>query len=417
MTAEIITIGDELLIGQVINTNQAFIAGELSKIGIGTERMTTVRDGHEEILEALQESWTRSELVVTTGGLGPTHDDVTKRALSAFFKTPMVSDPRVREQIASLLKARQMEWTASAEEQTMVPQSATLFLNPVGTAPGLAMKREEKVVIVLPGVPYEMREIMVRSVLPFLSERAPANSIIHRTLRTTGIPESLLARKVGPLDEHLAGAGLAFLPSPRGVRLRISVQHPNAVEAEERARSIETYLRSRIGKYIYGTEEEELEEVVGRLLGERGLTIATAESCTGGMIADRITHVSGSSAYFERGVVAYSNASKTDLLGVPEQMIAAHGAVSKEVARSMATGIRDAAGTDIGLSTTGIAGPTGGTIEKPVGLVWIGCSDSTGNVALSFRFGDARYRVKERASQAALEIVRRRILNIDERSA
>jgi nicotinamide-nucleotide amidase len=279
------------------------------------------------------------------------------------------------------------------------------------------MKREEKVVIVLPGVPYEMREIMVRSVLPFLSERAPANSIIHRTLRTTGIPESLLARKVGPLDEHLAGAGLAFLPSPRGVRLRISVQHPNAVEAEERARSIETYLRSRIGKYIYGTEEEELEEVVGRLLGERGLTIATAESCTGGMIADRITHVSGSSAYFERGVVAYSNASKTDLLGVPEQMIAAHGAVSKEVARSMATGIRDAAGTDIGLSTTGIAGPTGGTIEKPVGLVWIGCSDSTGNVALSFRFGDARYRVKERASQAALEIVRRRILNIDERSA
>ncbi|MGB2957486.1 MAG: competence/damage-inducible protein A [Bacteroidota bacterium] len=417
MTAEIITIGDELLIGQVINTNQAFIAGELSKIGIGTERMTTVRDGHEEILEALQESWTRSDLVVTTGGLGPTHDDVTKRALSAFFKTQMVSDPRVREQIASLLKARQMEWTASAEEQTMVPQSATLFLNPVGTAPGLAMEREEKVAIVLPGVPYEMREIMVRSVLPFLSERAPGNRIIHRTLRTTGIPESLLARKVGPLDEHLAGAGLAFLPSPRGVRLRISVQHPNAAEAEERARSIETYLRSRIGKYIYGTEEEELEQVVGRLLGERGLTIATAESCTGGMIADRITHISGSSAYFERGVVAYSNASKTDLLGVPEQMIAAHGAVSKEVARSMATGIRDAAGTDIGLSTTGIAGPTGGTIEKPVGLVWIGCSDSTGNVALSFRFGDARYRVKERASQAALEIVRRRILNIGEGSA
>jgi len=417
MTAEIITIGDELLIGQVVNTNQAFIAGELSKIGIGTGRMITVRDVHDEIVEALQVSWARSDLVVTTGGLGPTHDDITKHAISTFFETEMVSDPRVRQQIASLLKARQMEWTTSAEEQTMVPRTARLFLNPVGTAPGLALEREEKVAIVLPGVPYEMREIMVRSVLPFLSERAPGNRIIHRTLRTTGIPESLLARKLGPLDKHLAGAGLAFLPSPRGVRLRISFQHSNPAEAEERARSIETYLRSRIGKYIYGTEEEELEEVVGRLLGERGLTIATAESCTGGMIADRITHVSGSSAYFERGVVAYSNASKTDLLGVPEQMIAAHGAVSKEVALSMATGIRDAAGTSIGLSTTGIAGPTGGTTAKPVGLVWIGCSDRAGEVALKFHFGDSRYRVKERASQAALEIVRRRILNIGDRSA
>jgi nicotinamide-nucleotide amidase len=416
MTAHIITIGDELLIGQVINTNQAFIAGELSKIGIRTERMTTVRDGMEEILQALQESWTRSDLVLTTGGLGPTHDDVTKRAVCAFFETDVVSDTRVRKQIESLLKARRMEWTSAAEEQTMVPRSATLFLNPAGTAPGLVLEKDHKTAVVLPGVPYEMREIMMQSVLPFLSERAPGHRIIHRTLRTTGIPESMLAHKLGPLDQHLQGAGLAFLPSPRGVRLRISVQHPDASEAEEKVRSIETHLRSRIGKYIYGTEEEELEEVVGRLLGERGLTIATAESCTGGMIADKITHVSGSSAYFERGVVAYSNASKVHLLGVPDELIATHGAVSKEVALAMATGIQKAAGTDIGLSTTGIAGPTGGTPEKPVGLVWIGFSENSGSVALKFHFGDARLRVKERASQAALEVIRRRILRIGEGS-
>jgi len=417
MRAEIITIGDELLIGQVINTNQAFIAGELSTIGIRTDRMMTVRDDHDEILRALQESWQRSHLVVTTGGLGPTHDDVTKRAVAAFFKTDMVSDARVRQQVASLLKTRQMEWSPSAEEQTMVPRTAMLFLNPVGTAPGFALERDSRLAIVLPGVPYEMREIMAQSVLPFLADRAPGSRIIHRTLRTTGIPESLLARKLGPLEEHLQGAGLAFLPSPRGVRLRISVEKADPAEAEEQARSIEAYLRSRIGRYIYGTEEEELEEVVGRLLGERGLTIATAESCTGGMIADRITHLSGSSAYFERGVVAYSNASKIDLLAVPEELIRAHGAVSSEVAKAMAEGIRSAAGTDIGLSTTGIAGPTGGSAEKPVGLVWISCADSSGTLALKFHFGDVRYRVKERASQAALEIVRRRLLNIDGGSA
>ena len=411
MTAEIITIGDELLIGQVINTNEAFMAEELNKLGIPVHRMTTVHDAHDDILRALQEAWTRSDLVMATGGLGPTHDDVTKHAVCTFFDTDMVSDQRVRQRIDSFLKARRREWTPAAEEQTMVPRTATVFLNPAGTAPGLGLEKEGKILVILPGVPYEMREIMLESIVPYMAKRTTLPPIIHRTLRTTGIPESALARQIGPLDETMKGATLAFLPSPRGVRLRITIQHDNPMLAEKRAQAIEEELRSRIGKYIYGRDEEELQDVVGRLLAERGLTIATAESCTGGLIANWLTHVSGSSAYFERGVVAYSNQSKVDLLGVPDTLIAAHGAVSREVAEAMARGIREAANTDIGLSTTGIAGPTGGTADKPVGLVWIGFCDGSETLALEFHFGDERIRTKERASQAALEIVRRRILS------
>jgi len=373
--------------------------------------MSTVRDDHGDILRALQEAWTRSDLLVTTGGLGPTHDDVTKHAVCTFFDTDMVSDQQVRQRINSFLKARRKDWTPSAEEQTMVPRSATVFLNPAGTAPGLGLEKEGKLLVVLPGVPYEMREIMLASIAPYLAKRTTLPPIMHRTLRTTGIPESALARQIGSLDAILKGATLAFLPSPRGVRLRITVQDNNPVLAEKRVQAIEVELRSRIGKYIYGRDNEELEEVVGRLLAERGLTIATAESCTGGLIANWLTHGSGSSAWFERGVVAYSNQSKVDLLGVPDTLIAAHGAVSREVAEAMARGIREAANTDIGLSTTGIAGPTGGTANKPVGLVWIGYCDGSETLALKFHLGDERIRIKERASQAALEIVRKRILS------
>ncbi len=413
MRAEIITIGDELLIGQIVNTNQAFIAEQLNGIGIAVERMTTVGDDRQAILRAFDDAWKRCAIVIVTGGLGPTHDDITKKAVCEFFDTDLVPNEELRAHVSALAKKWNRPWSASYEDQVMFPRKATLLPNPIGTAGGMLFEQEGKYFIVLPGVPYEMTEMMEKSVIPFLSSKVGGSAIRHRTLRTTGISESMLASQLGDIQELLQGAKLAFLPSPTGVRLRITVHGHDAAAAETLVREVEERIRAKVQKYIYGTNDEELEEVVGRLLVERRLTISVAESCTGGLIADKITNVSGSSAYFERGVIAYSNQSKIDLLGVPEELLRAHGAVSKEVAEAMAEGIRRAARTDIGLSTTGIAGPTGGTAEKPVGLVWIGYSDAATTFALRFQFGDLRRRVKERAAQAALEIVRRRLLHIE----
>lgn len=412
MNAEIITIGDELLIGQVINTNQAFIAEELNSIGVSVERMTTVGDDENGILVAFEAAWNRSDVIIVTGGLGPTHDDITKKAVCRFFGSDLVSDPGLRRHIEALLQRRNVPWGPTAEEQTLVPRKARVIPNPIGTAAGMLFEEGKRSCVILPGVPYEMREMMVQSVRPMLSRRQGETAIVHRTLRTTGISESLLMQQLGDLDLLLDGAKLAFLPAPTGVRLRITVHGSSSADAAARAGVVEQRLREKIERHIYGVGGEELEEVLGRILTERKLTLAVAESCTGGLIASRITDVSGSSLYFERGVVAYSNRSKVDLLGVSAELIERHGAVSKEVAVAMAAGVRRRAGTAIGLSTTGVAGPTGGTPEKPVGLVWVGYADDRGGLAVKFNFGDQRKRVKERASQAALELVRRRLLNI-----
>ena len=412
MTAEILTIGDELIIGQVVNTNQAYIAEQLNLINIRVARMTSVGDVMDVILEAFRTAWSAHDVVIVTGGLGPTHDDITKKAVCAFFDSDLVSNDAVRRHIQELWKPRNMPWTPSSEEQTMVPRKAELVENPVGTAAGFLFRDGAKRFIVLPGVPYEMKEMIDRSVIPHLAPLAGGMAIRHRTLRTTGIAESMLAERLGDIDTLLQGGSLAFLPAPTGVRLRITVLDRDPETAEQRVREIEERIRARAEKFIYGIEREELEDVIGRILSERHLTIAVAESCTGGMILHKLTNVSGSSAYVERGVVAYSNRSKTELLGVPDELIRVHGAVSGEVAQAMAAGIRRVAGTDIGLSTTGIAGPTGGTEEKPVGLVWVGYADAAASISMKMQFGGSRGIIKERASQAALELVRRRILSI-----
>lgn len=413
MKAEIITIGDELLIGQVINTNQAYIADKLNGVGVDVVRMTTVGDDEDAILSAFNDAWERHRVVIVTGGLGPTHDDITKKAVCKFFDSDLVKNEEVRKRVESLLQKRNISWTPAHEEQTLVPRKAKVIPNPAGTAPGMLFEQNDQSFIVLPGVPYEMKEMIDQSVVPFFSTRVTESVIRHLTLRTSGIAESALARQLGDMDTLLQGAKLAFLPSPTGVRMRITVRGQDVPSVERKVKDVEEKIRDKVQKYIYGSGEVELEEALGRLLRERKLTIAVAESCTGGLVADKITNVSGSSNYFERGVVAYSNDSKIEFLGVPEELIKAHGAVSKEVAEAMAAGIRRVAHTDIGLSTTGIAGPTGGTPEKPVGLVWIGYADKDVTLALKFNFGDNRMRTKERAAQAALELARRRILKIE----
>jgi nicotinamide-nucleotide amidase len=414
MKSAVITIGDELLIGQIVNSNQAYIAERLNSVGVSVERMLTVGDDMEAILGVFRECWSSYEIVVVTGGLGPTHDDITKKAVCRFFNTGLVSRQDLRESIQRLLARRGSSWGPTSEEQTLFPVGAEVIPNPVGTAAGIRFDEPGKHFMVLPGVPYEMKEMIEHTVIPLLKSEITDSVIRHLTLRTTGATESMLAGLIGDVNPLLEGARLAFLPSPTGVRLRITLHDTNAETAGRRLRVVEEKIRAKVGQYIYGTGEEELEDVLGRILAERKLTIAVAESCTGGLIANKLTDVSGSSRYVERALVTYSNRSKMELLGVPEALLERVGAVSREVAEAMAAGVRTRSGTDIGLSTTGIAGPTGGTEEKPVGLVWIGYSDGSQTFAKRYLFGEGRTRVKVRASQAALELVRRAVLGLDQ---
>jgi len=413
MNAEIVTIGDELLIGQVINTNASYIAEQLNSVGIFDDTMTTVGDDEASILKAFDHALSVHDVVVVTGGLGPTHDDITRAAVCKFFTTDLVVNAEAFENIKNRFANRNIALVRRNEEQALVPRGCTVIQNRHGTAPGYLFERHGKYFIVMPGVPAEMKGMMDEFVVPYFSKLGTGTSILHRTLKTTGIAESILADQIGDIGELLGtstGASLAFLPGPTGVRLRITVRSSSRARAESTIRDVEQKIRAKAEQYIYGTDTEDIEAVVGRMLRERKMRLSVAESCTGGLIADRVTNVPGSSDYFERGMVTYSDESKRAELGVPGFFLERFGAVSREVAEAMALGIRTASNTDIGLSTTGIAGPTGGSEEKPVGLVWIGYSDRHETVALRFNFPGDRRIFKERVSQAALELVRRKLL-------
>ncbi|RPI03801.1 MAG: competence/damage-inducible protein A [Ignavibacteriae bacterium] len=417
MNAEILSIGDELLIGQVINSNQAFIAERLNTVGIYGDKMTTVGDQKEEILSAFGRAYESHDVVTVTGGLGPTHDDITRAVVCTFFQTDLIINDEALENVKRIFARRNTDPRKINEEQALVPRGCTVIQNRLGTAPGYFFERDRKVFIVMPGVPYEMKAMMNDFVIPYFEKRDTGLIIRHRTLKTTGIAESFLAEQIGDVRELFSpdsGMSMAYLPSSFGVRLRITAKVKSIEDAENKIRSVELKLRNKIEKYIYAADEAELEDTVGKLLTERRLTLSVAESCTGGLITDRITNVSGSSTYFERGIVTYSNNSKIEELGVSPGLISQHGAVSREVAEAMAAGIRVQSRTDIGLSTTGIAGPTGGSPEKPVGLVWIGYSDQDNTFAIQFHFGGERRIIKERAAQAALELVRRTLLKSTE---
>lgn len=415
MKAEIISIGDELLIGQVINTNQAFIAEQLNSVGITVDRMTTVGDEELYILSAFEQAWHSHDVVTVTGGLGPTHDDITRAVVCKFFNTDLEVNKEALENIRRIFERRKLPLTPLNEDQARVPRGCRVIPNTAGTAPGYFFEREGKFFIVMPGVPFEMKAMMESFVLPFFASYVRGSVIRHRTLKTTGIPESFLAERIGEtatLFPPHSGITLAYLPSPLGVRLRISVRAASSEEAITKIQDVEKKLYERVGHYIYGTDTEELETVVGRILTEQRRTISVAESCTGGLLAHRLTNIPGSSAYFERGYITYSNTSKHFELGVPLSLLQNFGAVSKEVAEAMAFGVRTKANTDIGISITGIAGPTGGTEQKPVGLVWIGYSDEKETCAYRYLFNGERLIVKERAVQAALELLRRKLLSI-----
>ncbi|MCL5031228.1 MAG: competence/damage-inducible protein A [Bacteroidetes bacterium] len=414
MNAQIVTIGDELLIGQTINTNSSFIGEQLSNIQIDVRKISVVGDDETEILKEFKSSFKENDLVIVTGGLGPTHDDVTRKCVVKFFHTELVPNKEVLEDLKTFFKKRGRNLTKINEDQALVPKIAKVIRNEFGTAPGMWIEKDEKIFIVLPGVPSEMKGMMNSIVIPNLKEKIVGQEFVIKrsNVLTTGIPESMLFERLGNLDEILEGAKLAFLPSQFGVKLRITVKESDEEQAINKLSEIEQKIRSKVGRFIYSINDETLEQVVARLLKERGLTIAVAESCTGGMISNLLTNISGSSKYYDRGVITYSNVSKINLLKVKEETIEQYGAVSLEVARQMAEGIRTISGTDLGLSVTGIMGPTGASADKPIGLVYIGLCDDKTCTAKKFQFGDDRILNKQRTTQTALDMIRRYLLGI-----
>ncbi|MBN8569906.1 MAG: competence/damage-inducible protein A [Ignavibacteria bacterium] len=415
MNSKILTVGDEILIGQIVNTNAAFLGDVLFSIGIPVEKSVTIGDDETMLLNEFQDSIDNYYVTIITGGLGPTHDDITKPVLIKFFNDELILDDKVLKHVTDIFSTRGVPMPATNVGQAMVPAKSKVIWNANGTAPGIWMEKENRVFIALPGVPYEMKAMINDIVVPMLKEKFMKNLdyvLKQKTLLTTGIGESVLNEMMGDVHSIIKNDKLAFLPSIEGVRLRINVKAESEEKAEERISEIENQIREKIGEHIFGMGDEILEEITGKMLTEKNLSISTAESCTGGMLSSRITDVSGSSSYFAGGVVAYSNEFKIKFLDVKEETLREFGAVSEETAKQMAEGVRKHFNTDIGISTTGIAGPGGGTDKKPVGLVYIGYSDKNTTFASKFLFGNFRERNKKRAAQMALEILRKALLKL-----
>jgi nicotinamide-nucleotide amidase len=403
MIAEIISIGEELLIGQTINSNASWLAGSLNRLGIPVFRITDIGDEPEQILEMLELASGRADLVLVTGGLGPTRDDITKAAICQFFNCRMVKDPIVESDNEEFFRKRGLEMNELNRNQALVPEGARAIRNPYGTAPGLWFERQGKVFVFMPGVPHEMKHMVEDHLAPVLRSRVTDSHIIHRTVMTQGIGESFLAEKISDWEDSLPDPiRLAYLPSPGIVKLRLSAIGPDKALLEKSVNGAVESLHKLIPEYIWGQNDERLEEVIGELLSKAGKSLVTAESCTGGHIAAKITGLPGCSAWFKGSVVAYSNQVKQDLLGVPEEMISRYGAVSREVAEAMATGARERLQADWSVAVSGIAGPDGGTPEKPVGTVWIAVSGGGITQSKLHRFGDTRERNIVRAGVAAM---------------
>ncbi len=407
MNVEIISVGDELLTGLVVNTNASMIAGMLVQAGHSVRRVTAVGDDEPALLGALESAVKDNDLLVLTGGLGPTHDDITKSVAARFFESELVYRKDVYERIEAYFRSRGRTASPSNRVQAWIPVKAELLQNENGTAPGFLFRRGAVLCFILPGVPAEAERMMHGQVMTRLAEAGKGRVFLSRMLRTVGVPESDLYDSIADFPDRFPEVKLAFLPQTSGMNLRLVIFGDDKASCESVLENGEAFIRERAGRFIFGTDDDTLESVVGALLVRQMRTLSTAESCTGGLVANKLTHIPGSSAYFSGGVVAYGNGMKIRLLNVPESILKEHGAVSAETASAMAEGIRRCAGTDVGISTTGIAGPAGGTPEKPVGLVYIGYSDSSRTVTEKRIFMRDRLWNQERFSMAALDLARR----------
>lgn len=403
MRAEIITIGDELLIGQVVDTNSAWMAEQLNKYGIELYQITSVHDDRDHIVATLNEAFGRADIVLTTGGLGPTKDDITKHVLCEYFGTHLIENPRVRAHIENLYKERPDVLNRLTATQWLVPECAEILENRVGSAPLMVFHKGNKMLASMPGVPYEMKIAMEEQILPYLSRHMTTAShqlILHRTLQVTGIPESSLAILLEDFENDMPETlHLAYLPKDGIIRLRLSSY---GELTEEQMEKWFDRLKGLVKNYLIAETDEPLEVIVGKILTERHQTIATAESCTGGKLASLLSKHPGSSAFYYGSIISYDNSVKMHMLSVPVEMIKAHGVVSEDAVVKMADGVRRQLNTDYAIATSGIAGPSGGTEEKPVGTVWIAWSTPEDTTAECFHLGKLREQVTDRACMKAL---------------
>ena len=410
--AEIITIGDEILIGQIVDTNSAWMAERLNNAGISVYQITSVSDTESHIINALNEAGQRADIVLITGGLGPTSDDITKETLASYFKTDMVLNKEILEHITKLLTSKGVSINKLNHDQAILPERCKCIPNNFGTAAGMWFEENNTIYISMPGVPYEMKAMMSDYILPELLERFVKEHIVHKTLMILNHAESALAEKISDWENNLPkGLKLAYLPSPGKIRLRLSMTGQDEDQINSLIDKEINKLQLIIPDDIVSFNAEPIEAVIGRLLIESGRTISVAESCTGGTIAQKITSVAGSSEYFSGGVIAYSNSIKENILGVRNSDILKYGAVSEQVVIQMAKGVQKLMSTDCAIATSGIAGPGGGTDEKPVGTVWIAVAYSNKIITAKYRFRDQRDRNIEKSSIQALEMLRKVILN------
>ncbi|MDD4755942.1 MAG: competence/damage-inducible protein A [Prolixibacteraceae bacterium] len=411
MKAEIITIGDEILIGQIIETNSVWIAGQFNLHGIEIYQITSVHDNPEHIEQALFNAEQNADLIIITGGLGPTKDDITKQVLCNYFNTKLVFHEPTFEHIKNKFRNRNIDINKLNRDQALVPESCTVLFNKTGTAPGMWFKKGNKIFVSVPGVPFEMKYLVEFEILPRLRDLKAGKAIYHKTINTQGLPESILAQLIEQWENSLPeNIRLAYLPNPMAVRLRLSAVGTDMKVLEQQVAAEIDKLKRLIPDNIYSFDNESLAEVIGKLLISRSASLAVAESCTGGYISHMITSVPGSSSYYKGGITAYSNEAKHKILGVNAAVIEKFGAVSEQVVCEMASGARELLKADYSIATSGIAGPGGGTENKPVGTVWIAVADTSGIKAEKYIFGDNRERNIIRSSQTALQMLRKKLI-------
>lgn len=409
----ILTIGDEICIGQVINTNSAWIGKKCAELGCKIVIQSTIGDEKDIMLAETDRLLSACDIVLVTGGLGPTQDDITKGVLSDYFNTPLEKHAPTYDFLVERYEKRGIEINEANMTIAYLPKDCEVFENPVGTAPGMLFRKVDKILISMPGVPKEMKGLMEKYFLEIIKNelaRRGENVQIFKTFQTAGIPESYLAELLGDTNSFINSGSLAYLPSYRGVRLRVGVEGDTSDKANSELKAIETYIREKAGKFIFGEGEVSLSSVVGRLLINKKKTVAVAESCTGGMLGAAFTDIPGSSEFFTGGAIVYSNEAKTSILGVKEDTLIEHGAVSEETALQLAENVREKFGTDFGIGITGIAGPGGGTEEKPVGTVWIGFADENGARASKYVFVTNREVNRELSVGRALWTLYERLL-------
>jgi nicotinamide-nucleotide amidase len=411
MNAVIITIGDEILIGQIVDTNAAWIAQKLTLTGIQIREIVSISDSPEHIRSVLDRIVGRTDVIILTGGLGPTKDDLTKQTLTEYFGGRLVMNEEVLARITKFFSDRGRRMIESNHLQAMLPDNCTVLPNNEGTAQGMWFTQNGSHIFSIPGVPYEMKPLIENEIIPVLRKTFDVPALVHRTVMTEGVPESFLARIIQDWEDALPRCvKLAYLPRPGIVRLRLTASGECAEDAKNLLNEQIEKLEQIIGEHVFGYDDVSLQEVLGNVLSDRRLSISTAESCTGGNIARMITSVPGSSGYFKGAIIAYSNAVKTKELGVPPETIAHHGAVSREVVERMASGSMERFGTDTSIAVSGIAGPDGGTEDKPVGTVWIAVGHGKKIVSTMFRFGGDRSRIIDQSSIMGMGLLRKLLL-------